>query len=772
MIPDKVSPDAADRLRMAITVRGTVQGVGFRPFVYRVAQAEGLDGWVLNDRDAVRIEICGGASAIGRFLNRLRDQAPPPIQISEIETTEMPDPDATTHPPGFCILTSQGAALPGPTIPADLATCPECLAEILDPTQRRYRYPFTNCTHCGPRWSIIECLPYDRARTSMQGFAMCAECQAEYDDPADRRFHAQPIACPKCGPRLKLMTGDGEVMATGDQALREAVAELQAGRILALKGLGGFQLLADATQAAVVTRLRRRKARPDKPLAVMMPDLDGARQYCQIDDHQAAWLRSPAAPILLLKRLADSPGNCGLADAVAPGNPWLGVMLPYTPLHHLICREIPCPIICTSGNLAEEPMATSTAEAVERLGSIADCILTHDRPIVRPVDDSVVRTDDQGLQVLRRARGFAPLPIRLHQPEPTILALGGHLKNTVAMNMGDQVIFSSHIGDLDNLSSLAVHRKAIEDLVGFFAVRPVRVACDLHPDYLSTRLAEQLATAWDVPLVRVQHHHAHVAACVAEHRLQGPVLGFAWDGTGYGTDRTVWGGEVLMGDQGGYRRVAHLRSFPLPGGDKAAREPRRSALGVLAELLGDRAGAYAERWFTRAESQTLLAAVRRPGLFPRTSSLGRLFDAVAALCGLPDRVSYEAQAAIDLEFAVAPGVQESYPLTLTDDDPAIGDWEPLVRGVLKDLADRVPTGTIAAKFHHSLADWAVQVARRFGCSQVVLSGGCFQNQILQSCVSRRLTAAGFRVFTHRDVPPGDGGIALGQILIAAKQYKD
>ncbi len=772
MFSDTACTDATDMLRMAIAVRGTVQGVGFRPFVYRVARSEGLAGWVLNDRDAVRIEIQGSRQAIGRFLDHLHHHAPPPIQISQIETTAIACQDPTSCPTGFVIRTSDAVAAPGPTIPADLATCPECLAEILAPDQRRYRYPFTNCTHCGPRWSIIERLPYDRLHTSMRTFEMCADCRAEYDDPADRRFHAQPIACPQCGPRLKLMTGDGEVMATGDQALREAVAELQAGRILALKGLGGFQLLADATRCDVVNRLRQRKARPDKPLAVMMPDLDRARQYCQIDDHQAALLTSPAAPILLLERLADSPGNCGLAESVAPGNPWLGVMLPYTPLHHLICQDVPCPIICTSGNLSEEPMAISTSEAIQRLGAIADCILTHDRPIVRPVDDSVARVDDHGLQVLRRARGFAPLPIRLQQPEPTVLAVGGHLKNTVAMNVGDQVIFSSHIGDLDNLSSLTVHRKAIEDLIGFFAVRPARVACDLHPDYLSTRLAEQLAAVWNVPLVRVQHHHAHVAACVAEHHLQGPVLGFAWDGTGYGTDRTVWGGEVLMGSEDGYRRVAHLRTFPLPGGDAAAREPRRSALGILSELLGDQARPFAERWFTGAESETLLAALKRPGLFPRTSSLGRLFDAVAALCGLPDRVSYEAQAAIDFEFAVAAGVQESYPLPLTDSDPAIGDWEPLIRSVLDDLAHGVPTGTIAAKFHHGLADWAVEVARRFADSQVVLSGGCFQNQILQSCVSRRLTAAGFRVFTHRCVPPGDGGIALGQIFIAAKQNKD
>jgi hydrogenase maturation protein HypF len=515
----------ADETRFAIIVRGTVQGVGFRPFVYRAARDESLVGWVLNDSDAVRIEVQGERQAIARFLERLRNAAPPPVRIAGIETREIRRVIEASGTAEFTIRTSHAAAAPAPTIPADLATCEACRAEIDDPGQRRYRYPFTNCTNCGPRWSIIERLPYDRPRTSMRTFEMCDDCRREYEDPADRRFHAQPIACPECGPRLKLLTAAGEVMATGDGALREAVAELQAGRILAVKGLGGFQLLADATRADAVARLRERKRRPEKPLAVMMPDLDCVREYCEISDREAEALMSPAAPILLLRRHVDPPGNSSLSAGVAPDNPYLGVMLPYTPLHHLIAIGLPRPVVCTSGNVSEEPMAISTDEAVKRLGKIADCILTHDRPIVRPVDDSVARVSDDGLRVLRRARGYAPLPIRLHQAYPTVLAVGGHLKNTVAMNLGAEVVFSPHIGDLDNLLSVEVHRQAIEDLTAFFAVTPERVACDLHPDYASTRLAEQLAARWDVPLIRVQHHHAHVAACMAEHHLQGSGLG-------------------------------------------------------------------------------------------------------------------------------------------------------------------------------------------------------------------------------------------------------
>ncbi len=763
--------DCSGAVRVAVTVRGVVQGVGFRPFVYNTARAESLAGWVRNDSDAVRIEVQGGRAAVERFLHQLRHHAPRQARVEVLEANEIPLVDLSGDSETFSILASQAQAAPGPAIPSDLATCDACLDEIRDPGQRRYRYPFTNCTNCGPRWSLIERLPYDRPRTSMRSFEMCEDCRREYEDPSDRRFHAQPIACPNCGPRLKLLMSDGQVIATGDEALRESVAALQAGRILALKGLGGFQLLVNATSAEPVRRLRERKRRPDKPLAVMMADLAQVRRYCETSDAEAAVLASPASPILLLRRRRNLPGNTSLAEELAPGNPYLGVMLPYTPLHHLLCREVPQPFVCTSGNLSEEPMATSTEQAVSRLGAIADLILTHDRPIVRPVDDSVARLDDEGFQLLRRARGYAPLPIHLGWPLPTILAVGGHLKNTVAINRGADVILSPHIGDLDNLLSVEVHRQAVADLTGFFDVVPDRIACDMHPDYASTRLAEQLAATWNVPLIRVQHHHAHVAACVAEHGLEGPVLGLSWDGAGYGTDRTVWGGEILLCEGARFQRAGHLRSFPLPGGDAAAREPRRSALGVLYELLGSDVHIIAERWFSSGEMRPLLAALKRGRLFPRTSSMGRLFDAVAALCGLPDRVSFEGQAAMALEFAVDPDVQDAYPLPLGGPTPAVADWEPVIRGILDDRTRGLPVGTIAAKFHNALAELAVAAARRVGCPQIVLTGGCFQNAVLHTRVRQRLLDSGFHVYTHRSVPPGDGGIALGQLLIAAKIHE-
>jgi hydrogenase maturation protein HypF len=605
----------------------------------------------------------------------------------------------------------------------------------------------------------------------MQGFRMCRDCQAEYEDPGDRRFHAQPIACPQCGPRLTLLDNGGRHLAAGDTALRQAASAVCEGRILALQGLGGFQLIVDAASEAAVQRLRDRKRRPDKPLAVMLSSLDEIRRRCRISDAEAVALQSPAAPILLLDRRPDRQAAGDLAPSVAPGNPQLGVMLPYTPLHHLLLADAARPLICTSGNLSEEPMAITAEDALQRLGTIADFVLTHDRPIVRPVDDSVGRVISGGLQILRRARGCAPLPIRLCRELPTILAVGGHLKNTVALSLGSAVVMTPHIGDLDTALSVAGHRQAIEDLVQFFDVTPEAIACDLHPDYASTRHAEGMADAWGVPLIPVQHHHAHVAACLAEHGLDGPVLGLSWDGTGYGTDGTVWGGEVLRCDGGQFVRAAHLRTFPLPGGDRAAREPRRSALGLLYEILGPGAADVASQWFTAEELRLLLAALKRPKLFPWTSSLGRLFDAVAALCGLPARVTFEGQAAMALEFAADANVHDAYPLPLQTQKPAVLDWEPLVRTILADRISSVPVAVMSAKFHNALANAAVTAARMADCRRVVLTGGCFQNGLLTYAVHQRLAAAGFQVYHHQEVPPGDGGIALGQILVASLQVE-
>ncbi len=758
--------------RLAVTVRGVVQGVGFRPFVYNAARAEALSGWVLNEPDAVRIEVQGSGQALERFLETLRGRHPPQARLDVLDVREIAARVCDSgEAASFQIRKSTGNSIPKPTIPADLATCSECLAEIRDSSERRLNYPFTNCTDCGPRWSIIEQLPYDRPRTSMERFVMCDGCHSEYEDPTDRRFHAQPIACPACGPKIELLKSDGTQAAGTEHALDESAGAVLAGKILALKGLGGFQLIVDATNQAAVERLRQRKQRPDKPLAVMLPDLAAVQDRCVVCKDEATALESPAAPILLLRRRTDADAVDDVTSEVAPGNPYLGTMLPYTPLHHLLMDRIARPIVCTSGNLSEEPMVISTVDAVSRLGKIADLILTHNRRIVRPVDDSVARIGPDGLQIMRRARGFAPLPINLAYNLPTVLAVGGHLKNTIGLSLGPEVVISPHVGDLDNTLAADVHRRAVDDMVAFFDVTPDVVACDLHPDYASTRHAEELASRWDVPLLRIQHHHAHVASCVAEHRIDGPVLGLSWDGTGYGVDGTVWGGEVLMCRDAEFHRVAHLRTFPLPGGDQAVREPRRSALGPLFEIMGDAAAEIAAQWFRPEDLRTLIDALARPKLFPRTSSMGRLFDAVAVICGLSERVSFEGQAAMALEFAADPDVRDAYPLPLSEDNPARADWEPLIRGVIEDRSHGVVVGRIAAMFHNALADLALAAADRADCQQVVLTGGCFQNALLTDRVRESLLENAFRVYTHREVPPGDGGIALGQVHVAAKLIK-
>jgi hydrogenase maturation protein HypF len=761
--------DALTTRRLAITVQGVVQGVGFRPFVYNLARAARLAGWVVNESDAVRMEIEGPSGAVEGFVADLRGRCPPAAQIEQLVVRELPPvADGGGAHASFVIRTSQGGASRRPTVPSDLATCDACRAEIATPSERRYLYPFTNCTNCGPRWSIITGLPYDRAQTSMDVFPMCPACRREYEDPADRRFHAQPIACPQCGPQLRLLSAAGDEQACGAAALTDAVQAVLAGRILALKGIGGFQLVVDATQEEAVARLRRRKQRPDKPFAVMMTGLDRARDYCRVSAAEQHALLSSQAPIMLLERRTDPAGLPPIAAAVAPGNPQLGVMLPYTPLHHLLMEQVGRPIVCTSGNRAEEPMATTTADALQRLGDIADQLLTHNREIVRPVDDSVAREEAGQLQVLRRARGFAPLPVSLDRSLPRILAVGGHLKNTIALSVDRDVILSPHIGDLDNTLSMAVFRRAVRDLVEFFQAVPEVIACDLHPDYGSTRHAEQLAAQWEVPLVRVQHHYAHVLSAMAEWRLAGPVLGLSWDGTGYGTDGTAWGGEALVVDGACWTRLAHLRTFPLPGGDRVAREPRRAALGILHEMQAADCP-EAARWFTDGEWIALRGALERGHAFPRTSSMGRLFDAVAALAGLKDRVSFEGQAAMQLEFAVDPDEAAGYELPICDTMPAVVDWRPLITGVLEDLRAGCACSTVAARFHNALAQLAVRLARRADCAHVVLTGGCFQNRWLTQQTRARLSESGFAVYTQRRVPAGDGGLALGQVLGAALQ---
>lgn len=744
--------------RLRVEVRGVVQGVGFRPTVYRLALQRGLAGAVWNHARGVTIEVQGAPPRLQDFLRALREEVPPPAKVAELTSLAIPEVPGAA---GFRILASSEGGESRPVVPPDLAVCPACAAETDAPGERRRRYPFTNCTYCGPRYSIIARLPYDRPHTAMKDFPLCPDCAREYEDPLDRRFHAQPIACPACGPRLALSRSDGTALLEGDAALRAAGAALLEGRVLALKGLGGYQLLVDATSAAAVRRLRDRKRREEKPFAVMFPDADSAALACEIGAAEQAWLAAPEAPILLLRRR----DGARVVAEVAPGNPRLGAFLPYTPLHRLLLAEVGRPLVCTSGNLSDEPMAFGNEEALQRLGGLADLFLVHDRPILRPVDDSVLRIDGDGPTLLRRARGFAPLAVPLDVAGPVVLALGAHQKNTVSLLRAGELVMSQHLGDLTSPEGAELLERTVEDLLAFFAARPEMLACDLHPDYASTRLAERLSTGWGVPLVRVQHHHAHGAACAAEQGLKGPVLALAWDGTGLGADGTLWGGEALRIHGAGCERVGHLAPFPLPGGEAAVREPRRSACGLLWATRGAAAPPRELAAAFAGPDWDLLQAMLARGLqSPFTSSIGRLFDAVAALAGLQVRRGFEGQAAMALEYAAGERSEPPYAWRF---EGGVADAGPLVEEVLVDLARGAGPPLIAARFHASLAELALGWARQADLPDVVLSGGCFQNARLTALVQARLGAAGFRVHRHRVFPPNDGSISLGQAVVAA-----
>jgi hydrogenase maturation protein HypF len=777
-----------ERRRLRLSIQGAVQGVGFRPFVYRLATELDLTGWVVNDTTGVFIEVEGPSAVLAHFLARLPAELPPRAFVHSLES-EWLEPAGYDR---FEIRHSHNLGAKTALVLPDLATCPDCLAEVLAPTDRRFRYPFTNCTNCGPRFSIIRALPYDRPHTTMAGFTMCPDCRREYEDPRDRRFHAQPNACPVCGPRLwfgERQSGDGHEAAggslvplgAGDDALRAAVEALRRGLIVAVKGLGGFHLMADATNAEAVARLRARKRRGDKPFALMVRDLTMARRLCQVSPTAAALLGAVEAPIVLLPRAAETADRPSpVAEAVAPGNPNLGLMLPYTPLHHLLLRELDRPVVATSGNRSDEPICTDNDEALTRLADLADAFLLHDRPIARHVDDSVAWIVDDTPRLLRRARGYAPLPVRLAAAVPTILAVGGHLKNTVALSVGRQVFISQHIGDLETAEAMAAFERVIADFLRLYEAEPVAVAHDLHPAYASTRYAceEAKFPLETVPRIPVQHHHAHLAACLAEHGVTGTVLGVTWDGTGYGPDGTVWGGEFLLGDARDYTRVAHLRPFRLPGGDAAVHEPRRVALALLWELYGEAAWAWEDlapvAACPPAERRVLARMVAGGFRAPWTTSMGRLFDGVAALIGLHQRVSYEGQAAMRLEFVTDPAEKGTYPLALMPAPAASGwvlDWGPLIEAVIADVRRGIPAGIVAGRFHNALVDALVRVAQAVGHPRVALTGGCFQNRLLTERALAALRAAGFDVLLHRQVPPNDGGISLGQIVVAAARLR-
>jgi hydrogenase maturation protein HypF len=848
------------RERRAVLVQGVVQGVGFRPFVYRLALEEGLSGFVGNDTGGVTIEIEGPPERVEAFLIRLRTETPPLARIDSVAVCQIPATGASA----FQIIASTSAGQVSTSIPADAATCPDCLRELLDPVDRRFRYPFLNCTNCGPRFTITRRIPYDRPQTSMANFPMCPACQAEYDDPLNRRFHAQPNACPQCGPHVWLeaanastalpsansLTRDfraaeanslplSNTLSAGypsspeanntatsshDDPVHQTIHLLFSGQIVAIKGIGGFHLAVDATNQEAVTRLRQRKHRYGKPLAVMVRDLEAARELCALTAEEEALLSTPARPIVLARRRPYSPiaptlGAPGpdfgtresIAEAVAPGLPWLGLFLPYTPLHHLLFADaslhvgapsqmgapsIPRSVrngwdtadhinpsslqalVMTSANLSEEPIAIDNDEARARLGQIADAFLMHNREILQRCDDSVAAIVDGAPQLLRRARGYVPLGVPLPFDAPPLLAVGGHLKNVFTLARGRFAYQSQHMGDLENLTGLDFFRESLDHLMRTFEINPQAVVHDLHPGYLSTTWAKEWAAERNLPLIAVQHHHAHIAACIAEHALTGPVIGLALDGTGYGTDGKIWGGEVLIAKPGSFDRFAHLDYVPMPGGEKAIKEPWRMAFAHLRAAGYDLESAASLSGATTQEVQLLDRMIERSVNAPQTSSLGRLFDAVAAVVLNRRAVDYEAQAAIELE-----GIAIDEP----DDAPAyamdfsVGDWakhEPahisatsLWRTLVDDLRRDLPKPHIAARFHAGVAQAFMQAAVHArvatGVNQVALSGGCMHNRSLARLLRRGLEEEGFAVYQHRAISPGDGGLSYGQIAAAA-----
>ena len=773
--------------RREIVVQGIVQGVGFRPFVYSLAHEYGVAGSVHNDAQGVRIGVEGSPDRLDQFVRDLQEKAPPLSLVEKLSWT----PSSPVGAVGFHIVESRHGAKVGALISPDMATCLDCVQELFDPGDRRYRYPFINCTNCGPRFTITRSIPYDRGSTTMAGFLMCPECQAEYDNPANRRFHAQPNACRLCGPSVTLLDSSGTPRSTGsgDEIARTA-ALLNSGAIIAIKGIGGFHLACDPFNDAAVRALRERKGRQDKPFALMARDVEQVKAMCQVDEEEAELLAAQARPVVLLQRRVTS----NVSDAVAPRQQTLGVMLPYTPLHHILLHDAGIPLVMTSGNVSDEPIAYRDDRALESLAGIADFFLIHDRPIHMRCDDSVVRTDPgtfgvgvrEGSSYLRRSRGYAPSPIKVAQRfRQHVLATGSQQKNAFCLARDTYVFMSHHIGDLDNYETITSFKEAVDHYCRLFDMCPGLVAYDLHPDYLSTKYALELEEA-GLPAVGVQHHHAHVASCCADNHLPDSVnvIGVAFDGTGYGTDGTVWGGEFFEGSVAtGYTRRGSLRLLPMAGAEAAVREPWRMGLGALFEVFGRDAACslplhlleVAGERRSHVLGQMIAARVNTPW----TSSAGRLFDAVAALIDAPrsGQVTYEGQAAIEMEAFAADGAEEGYPFNLIDHkDKWIANTGLVVAAVVDDLRSGVAPARISARFHQTMADivegGCVRIRNHGGPNAVALSGGVFQNKLLLGLTSRSLVDQGFQVFIHRRVPANDGGLALGQAVLANNVFAD
>ena len=749
-----------------VQVRGIVQGVGFRPFIFKLAEEGRLFGHVANTSSGVQIHVEGPPERIKTFIRAIKTQAPPLAQITTVDIRPVTPGNCTE----FKIIPSRREAGRSALISPDVSICADCLGELRDPRDRRHAYPFINCTNCGPRYTIIADVPYDRPKTSMRQFQMCPACQAEYDNPRDRRFHAQPNACHDCGPQVFLEDGDG-VPWEGDDAVSETARRLAQGHIIAVKGLGGYHLAVDAANNAAVARLRRRKQREEKPLALMAPDLETISTFAHIDPDEREVLTSPQRPIVLLRKRA----NNTIAPAVSPRNAWFGVMLPYTPLHDLLLAQGFTALVMTSGNLSEEPIAMGDADARRRLAPIADALLTHNREIYQRCDDSIVRKTHGVTSFLRRSRGYVPVPVFLRRRQPAVLACGAELKNTVCLLKEDRAFVSQHIGDLENLATYEFFQSNIAHLQRILDISPQVMACDLHPDYLSTRYARERD---DLPLIQVQHHHAHIVSAMAENHLEDRVIGLAFDGTGYGPDGTIWGGEVLIAEARGFERAAFLTPVPMPGSAAAIRSPWRMAVSYLAHTFDDRLQGVDipfMRAIDRRQADVLVTMGRKGINAPLTSSLGRLFDGVAALLGLRHQVAFEGQAAMELEMTADDGDGDAYDYHWqTVGNSRRIEIAPIIEGIVADLTGGIPARQISRRFHATLtalfSALCTEIRQETGLDRVVMSGGAFQNVLLATALSRELEHRGFKVYTQRLVPPNDGGISLGQAVAAAAMW--
>ncbi len=750
-----------------IRVKGIVQGVGFRPFVYRLARDHHLAGWVCNTSGAVDIEAEGNKEDLQRFLDCFEDSAPPRARIDNIDV-DFREPSGYNE---FKIKHSKTRSGEYQLVSPDIATCSDCQREILSNADRRHRYPFTNCTNCGPRFTIIKDIPYDRPVTTMEEFRMCPQCQGEYDNPLDRRFHAQPNACPDCGPTVRLVNKEKRTVATNDPIGKTAQL-LEQGFILAIKGLGGFHLVCDATNKAAVSKIRQRKHRRSKPFGVMMKSLLQVRDHCSVSKEEATILTSPECPIVLLRWKQESSN---VADTVAPALKYLGVMLPYTPLHHLLLHDVDRPLVATSGNISGKPLTKDNSEALDQLADIADYFLLHNRKIHVRCDDSVTMIEGN-LQVLRRARGYAPDPIRLKHQFPQVLGCGAELKNTFCLTKDSNAFLSQHIGDMNDERTFNHYQEAINHYKELFRIEPEIVAHDLHPDYTSTRYALQLAAEQDLPLVAIQHHHAHVVSCMVDNNVSGPVIGVVFDGTGYGTDGTIWGGEFLLADQHHYERLAHLEQVPLPGGEAAIRNPYRMALSYLHSTFGDNLelDGLPLATINSTEYAVIKKQLEQRINAPLTSSAGRLFDAVAALIGIRNIIDYDAQAAIELEM-LATGTKPSahcYPFALQGQ---VVELAPLFTNIVKDIRENVSPTVISSRFHNTISKMIATVCRAIATSRdvshVALTGGVFQNRLLLALTKDALRNDRFKVLTHNQVPTNDAGVSVGQAVIAGSIFR-